>query len=38
MPDAAARLEQLRAEAEAAVAAARDTAELEERRVRYLGR
>ncbi len=38
MHDAAARLEELRAEAEAAVAAARDTAELEERRVRYLGR
>jgi phenylalanyl-tRNA synthetase alpha chain len=38
MPDAAARLEELRAEAEAAVSSARDTAELEERRVRYLGR
>jgi phenylalanyl-tRNA synthetase alpha chain len=38
MPDPAARLEQLRAEAEAAVHAARDTRELESSRVRYLGR
>jgi phenylalanyl-tRNA synthetase alpha chain len=38
MPDHAARLEQLRAEAEAAVHAARDTRELESSRVRYLGR
>ena len=38
MPDHAARLEQLRAEAEAAVRAARDTRELESSRVRYLGR
>jgi phenylalanyl-tRNA synthetase alpha chain len=38
MPDAAARLEELRGEAQAAIAAARSTAELEELRVRYLGR
>ena len=38
MPDATARLDQLRSEAEAAVAAAADTAQLEELRVRYLGR
>src|SRR5207249_2057285 len=38
MPDAAGRLEQLREEAEAAVSAAGSSAELEELRVRYLGR
>ena len=38
MADAAARLDELRAEAEAAIAAAGDAAELEELRVRYLGR
>jgi phenylalanyl-tRNA synthetase alpha chain len=38
MPDVTARLEELRSEAEAAVAAASDTASLEELRVRYLGR
>ena len=38
MPDAPARLEELRREAEAAIAAARSSAELEELRVRYLGR
>src|SRR5213082_238707 len=38
MPDATARLDELRAEAEAAIAAAPDTAALEELRVRYLGR
>jgi phenylalanyl-tRNA synthetase alpha chain len=38
MPDATARLDEIRAEAEAAVAAAPDTSALEELRVRYLGR
>jgi len=38
MPDAPARLAEIRAEAEAAVAAAGSAAELEELRVRYLGR
>jgi phenylalanyl-tRNA synthetase alpha chain len=38
MPDAPARLEEIRAEAEAAVAGAGGTDELEELRVRYLGR
>ncbi|MGI8944893.1 MAG: phenylalanine--tRNA ligase subunit alpha [Thermoleophilaceae bacterium] len=38
MPDAPARLQQIRAEAQAAVAGARSSAELEELRVRYLGR
>src|SRR3954470_24403695 len=38
MPDATARLDENRAEAEAAIAAAPDTATLEELRVRYLGR
>src|SRR3954471_22298691 len=38
MPDATARLDELRAEAEAAIAAAPDTAALEELRVKYLGR
>src|SRR5919199_1257376 len=38
MPDTAGRLDQLRAEAEAAVRSAATTAELEELRVRYLGR
>jgi phenylalanyl-tRNA synthetase alpha chain len=38
MPDAAGRLDQLRQEAEAAVRSATSTAELEELRVRYLGR
>src|SRR5437764_3235216 len=38
MPDAAGRLDELRREAEAAVRSARSTAELEELRVRYLGR
>src|SRR3954467_5107823 len=38
MPDVASRLEELRAEAEAAIAQARDAAALEELRVRYLGR
>src|SRR5437667_12191825 len=38
MPEPVARLDELRGEAEAAVAAARDTAALEELRVRYLGR
>jgi phenylalanyl-tRNA synthetase alpha chain len=38
MPDAAARLEELRREAEAAVRSAASSAELEELRVRYLGR
>jgi phenylalanyl-tRNA synthetase alpha chain len=38
MPDAPARLEELRAEAEAAIAAAGSAADLEELRVRYLGR
>jgi phenylalanyl-tRNA synthetase alpha chain len=38
MPDAAGRLDQLRDEAEAAVRAAGTTAELEDLRVRYLGR
>ncbi|MEJ7715054.1 MAG: phenylalanine--tRNA ligase subunit alpha [Thermoleophilaceae bacterium] len=38
MPDAPARLAELRAEAEAAIAAATTAAELEDLRVRYLGR
>src|SRR5256885_1057050 len=38
MPDAAGRLDELRREAEAAVRSARSTAELEELRVRHLGR
>ena len=38
MPDAPARLPEIRAEAEAAIAAAGSAAELEELRVRYLGR
>src|SRR5436190_23286576 len=38
MPDATARLDELRVEAEASIAAAPDTATLEELRVRYLGR
>jgi phenylalanyl-tRNA synthetase alpha chain len=38
MPDAPARLQEIRAEAEAAVAAAGSAAELEQLRVRYLGR
>jgi phenylalanyl-tRNA synthetase alpha chain len=38
MPDASARLEELRAEAEQAIAAATDAAELEQLRVRFLGR
>ena len=38
MPDAPARFEDLRREAEAAIAAAGSSAELEELRVRYLGR
>src|SRR4051812_35211468 len=38
MADAQGRIEQLRSEAEAAIAAASDAAELEELRVRYLGR
>src|SRR5919206_1119347 len=38
MPDTGARLDELRREAEAAVRAASSTAELEELRVRYLGR
>ena len=38
MPDASARLPEIRAEAEAAIAAAATAAELEELRVRYLGR
>jgi phenylalanyl-tRNA synthetase alpha chain len=38
MPDAAGRLDELRREAEAAVRSARTSAELEELRVRYLGR
>jgi phenylalanyl-tRNA synthetase alpha chain len=38
MPDAATRLEELRSEAEAAIAQASDPATLEELRVRYLGR
>src|SRR5437763_6494899 len=38
MPDATARLDEIRAEAEPAIAAAPDTAALEELRVRYLGR
>jgi phenylalanyl-tRNA synthetase alpha chain len=38
MADATARLDELRSEAEAAVAAAADPAQLEELRVRYLGR
>jgi phenylalanyl-tRNA synthetase alpha chain len=38
MPDAPARLQEIRAEAEAAIAAAGSAAELEQLRVRYLGR
>jgi phenylalanyl-tRNA synthetase alpha chain len=38
MPDAAARVDELRGEAEAVIAAAGTSAELEELRVRYLGR
>src|SRR5437764_151775 len=38
MPDTAARLQQLREEAESAVRAARSSAELEDLRVRFLGR
>src|SRR2546422_11685953 len=38
MPDAGARVEELRAEAEGAITAAKTSAELEELRVRYLGR
>jgi phenylalanyl-tRNA synthetase alpha chain len=38
MPDAPARLQEIRAEAEEAIAAAGSTPELEELRVRYLGR
>src|SRR5256714_3828880 len=38
MPDAAARLDELRQEAETAVGSARSAAELEDLRVRYLGR
>src|SRR5207237_10614297 len=38
MPDTAGRLDELRQEAEAAVRSAGSTAELEELRVRYLGR
>ena len=38
MPDAAGRLDELRREAEAAVRSASSTAELEDLRVRYLGR
>ena len=38
MPDAATRLEELRAEAETAAGTARSAAEVEELRVRYLGR
>src|SRR3954466_10928519 len=38
MPDVATRLEELRSEAEAAIAQAEDPATLEELRVRYLGR
>jgi phenylalanyl-tRNA synthetase alpha chain len=38
MADAQARIEQLRGEAEAAIASAADAGELEELRVRYLGR
>jgi phenylalanyl-tRNA synthetase alpha chain len=38
MPDAPARLQEIRAEAEAAVAAAASVAELEALRIRYLGR
>src|SRR4051795_933847 len=38
MPDVASRLEELRSEAEAAIAQAGETAALEELRVRYLGR
>src|SRR3954452_8195647 len=38
MPDVATRLEELRSEAEAAIAQAEDAATLEDLRVRYLGR
>src|SRR4051794_16914641 len=38
MPDVTSRLDELRSEAEAAVAAAADPAQLEDLRVRYLGR
>ncbi len=38
MPDAPARLEEIRAEAQAAIAGASSTPEIEEMRVRYLGR
>src|SRR3954467_4990509 len=38
MPEAATRLDEIRSEAEAAIAEAADTAALEELRVRYLGR
>src|SRR3954463_9834053 len=38
MPDVATRLEELRSEAEAAIAQAGDVATLEDLRVRYLGR
>src|SRR3954449_3429795 len=38
MPDVATRLDELRSEAEAAIAQAGDAATLEELRVRYLGR
>ena len=38
MPDVSARLDDLRSEAEAAVAAAADPGQIEELRVRYLGR
>src|SRR3954469_13299316 len=38
MPDVATRLEELRSEAEAAIAQAEDPATLEDLRVRYLGR
>ena len=38
MPDTAARLQQLREEAEAAVRAASSSAELDDVRVRFLGR
>src|SRR4051795_6757120 len=38
MPDVATRLEELRSEAEAAIAQARDAAALEDLRVHYLGR
>ena len=38
MPDVQGKIEELRREAEAAIGAASDAAELEELRVRYLGR